>query len=104
MNIHGSLDKAATPTNKCRISIPYKKTLMCLTFIFITVLKYLPNIISYPSLYIYYVGYMLFTCISLIPICMYNGKKGPKVKYLFYAFYPMHLLLLYFLNFALQIM
>lgn len=83
---------------------PNKKSLMCLAFIFITVLKYLPNIISYPSLYIYYVGYMLFTCISLIPICMYNGKQGSKVKYLFYAFYPVHLLLLYFFNFALQVM
>ena len=77
---------------------PNKKSLMCLAFILITILKYLPNIISYPSLYIYYIGYILFTCISLVPICMYNGKQGPKVKYLFYAFYPVHLLLLYFLT------
>lgn len=77
---------------------PNKKNLICLAFILITILKYLPNIISYPSLYIYYIGYILFTCISLVPICMYNGKQGPKVKYLFYAFYPVHLLLLYFLT------
>ena len=83
---------------------PNKKDLMCLAFIFITILKYLPNIISYPSLYIYYVGYILFTCISLVPICIYNGKQGPKVKYLFYAFYPIHLLVLYILHFSLQIM
>ncbi|MDE7300211.1 MAG: conjugal transfer protein TraX [Lachnospiraceae bacterium] len=32
--------------------------------------------------------------IALLPIFCYNGKQGRKVKYLFYAFYPVHLLLL----------
>lgn len=31
---------------------------------------------------------------ALIPILLYNGKKGPNAKYLFYIFYPLHLLIL----------
>ncbi|MCH5341052.1 MAG: conjugal transfer protein TraX [Acetatifactor sp.] len=33
--------------------------------------------------------------LSLIPVAKYNGKRGLKLKYFFYAFYPVHLLLLW---------
>ncbi len=36
---------------------------------------------------------------AVIPIMMYNGKRGKKIpKYIFYWFYPVHLLALYFIS------
>lgn len=39
-----------------------------------------------------------FGLLAFIPIFLYNSKKGYNIKYLFYMFYPLHLLILYFIS------
>lgn len=43
-------------------------------------------------------GIETYAIFSLIPINLYNGKRGFQLKYFFYIFYPTHLLLLYYLS------
>lgn len=52
-------------------------------------------------------GCAVLTCMSfseitaffaLIPVYLYNGTRGLRLKYVFYAFYPVHLLILYFIT------
>ena len=39
----------------------------------------------------YMLGFFLVALVSVLLILLYNGKQGPKVKWAFYAFYPLHL-------------
>lgn len=43
-----------------------------------------------------------FSIFSLIPIFLYNGKKGKDLKYFFYIFYPLHFLVIEIINFLLN--
>lgn len=44
------------------------------------------------------VGIYWFGLLGFIPIFLYNGKRGIGLKWLFYIFYPAHLLLIWFLK------
>ncbi|QVK18156.1 hypothetical protein KHQ81_00085 [Mycoplasmatota bacterium] len=56
-------------------------------------------ILIYDSLYHFDIMgiIQIFSVLSLIFIYYYNHKRGYRLKYLFYLFYPVHLLVLYFL-------
>ena len=52
--------------------------------------------------YVYF-SYQLYSLLALPLLLLYNGERGKyKLKYLFYIFYPAHLVIVYFLSFFLR--
>lgn len=47
-------------------------------------------------------GLEVFAVLSILPICFYNGSRGIKLKYVFYGFYPVHLIVLVLIRMALS--
>ncbi len=69
---------------------------MSLSFIILTLIYY---ILTYKNLLFIEAVWLFSFCISsLIPCLLYNGKQGPKIKYLFYLFYPVHIVVLLLLT------
>ena len=69
-----------------------------LVFTVLTILRYLYLFLMAPTQSAYIAKSIIFTLLSFIPILLYNGKLGPKYKYLFYIFYPVHLLILSYIH------
>lgn len=44
----------------------------------------------------------LIALLGAVLVCYYNGERGKNVKYFFYAFYPVHLLLLWLATYLLK--
>lgn len=44
-----------------------------------------------------YGGVEKYAVFALIPILLHNHKKGPSMKYFFYAYYPIHMIVIYIL-------
>ena len=74
-----------------------KKTLMTIGFILMTALFFT---FQY-NIYIFntkIITSFICTVLGIIPCLLYNGKQGPKTKYLFYLFYPLHIVFLLFIS------
>lgn len=81
-----------------------KKIAMSIVFVISVVVNFSLPLIKFgvPFSYLFlgnkYSLLMYFTCFAIIPILLFNGKKGKDAKYLFYIFYPTHLLILTLLS------
>lgn len=46
----------------------------------------------------FYMPYIVFSCFPIIFMILYNNKLGRKIKYFYYWFYPVHLILLFIIS------
>ena len=61
-------------------------------FFALTFIKFVAFFTSFPYYFVW--SLILFTFLPSIIMLLFNGKKGPSIKYLFYLFYPIHLIIL----------
>ena len=86
-----------------RITIT-NKLLMCVSYFLLSISHFYADIVEYfktinnTNIQNYTLWFIVFSCLSLFPICLYNGKKGPKIKYFFYVFYPAHLFIIWIIK------
>lgn len=74
-----------------------KKLWMNISFILAVIAKYGITYLKTPNTFDIY--FIIATCLALLFINLYNQKKGRNMKYLFYLFYPIHLMILVLLKF-----
>ena len=68
------------------------KIIMSISFLIVSAIYYIIKYSFFST-----TNFILLYCfcaLSLIPCLLYNGKQGPKIKYLFYLFYPVHISIL----------
>lgn len=123
-----SLAAMAVLDNIIYSDVPLAKTLVCAAFLVVSIVLIQPNAdYGYMGIFLMLALYLCrrwrvaqlaviglwcffeywgsgpqlifwFSLISLLPILLYNGKKGPAMKLGFYALYPLHLLALGVIN------
>lgn len=76
------------------------KKLSLVLFYSIFSLLFMGNDFSYNGLFVENIQWMMIFSIPFF--FSYNGKKGKDLKYLFYAFYPIHIWILYIIGFFMK--
>ena len=71
-----------------------KKFWRILAFALLSLIYYYSRISN-----IHYIISYIFTILPTILLLFYNGKLGKKTKYGYYIFYPLHMLILYLINY-----
>lgn len=69
---------------------------LCIMVLYIFRKKKAAQIAAGSAVLLFSGGSELTAPLAFIPIAFYNGERGLKMKYFFYLFYPLHLLVLYF--------
>lgn len=83
-----------------RLSQKSRIVIFILVMLFMMIVKYVSyinlkqfNLIQLSNV----LNLVLFSFLPTVFMLLYNGTKGPSMKYLFYLFYPVHLILITFL-------
>lgn len=71
---------------------------LLITFFYI--IRSAPQAVRYISASVALFAKSYASVLAIVPIFLYNGKKGKVPKYLFYAFYPVHILILCAIRYA----
>lgn len=74
------------------------KLIMNTSYVLLVIIYYGKNLLL-GTMFKTYLIIVLFTIFPLLFINLYNHKKGRDTKYFLYIFYPLHLLIIYLLNF-----
>ena len=93
-NSNETLQYSNEENKRLENSITYfnNNILFVIVFFTLIVIKF-SNYLAFGS-YNFAILQIIGTFFPIIFMLLYNGKKGPSLKYLFYAFYPVHLLIL----------
>ena len=75
-----------------------QKPLLMNIGVVLSIIIYYWNGLQNPYTYLTYLIVVIFTCVPLLFINLYNNKKGKDTKLFLYLFYPIHLLIIYLLS------
>lgn len=88
--------------NYCQFDYGYYGIIMIVIFYIFRNNNALMILMQLVNLLIHYVNtfneIQLYSIIAFCFILLYNGKRGKRIQYLFYGFYPLHLLTIYLID------